>query len=123
MAARYRILFDYFFFKRFDEDDEPFVVLLTYDDEKNTVSIDRGKKEDPVKEKSIRRILNLQLLFNFTGDFYAQHWIQSALRWLDEKADGYRKNDFYKSYAEFLEDFDREIMCTRLSDNDLQKNI
>ena len=111
----YRILFDYFFFKRFDEDDEPFIAFLDFNE--NAIFIDRYNKE-----KTIRQILNLQLLFNFTGDFYAQHWIQSVLRWLKENIQEKIDNDFYESYAKFLEDFDREIMHARLSsDGDLQQ--
>ena len=82
---RYRILFDYFFFKRDKEKDEPFVAELKKDN--NNISIERNPKE-----QKVRQILNLQLLFNFTTDFYAQHWIQSVFKWLDDNK--FDNNDF-----------------------------
>jgi hypothetical protein len=110
---RYRILFDYFFFKRDKEKDEPFVAELKKDN--NNISIERNPKE-----QKVRQILNLQLLFNFTTDFYAQHWIQSVFKWLDGKFDN---NDFYENYIQFLEDFDKRIMKERLEDKPNLQNI
>lgn len=113
---RYRILYDNFFFKRFISDDEPFVAKLGVLDK--GIDIDRYSEKKP-----IRQILNMQLLFNFTGDFYAQHWIQSVLRWIsnNEKLKNFEDpEDFYCEYAHFLDGFDRSIMNARLANDDLQ---
>jgi uncharacterized protein with ParB-like and HNH nuclease domain len=113
---RYRILFDYFFFKRDKEKDEPFVAELKKDN--NNISIERNPKE-----QKVRQILNLQLLFNFTTDFYAQHWIQSVFKWLDDNKFDNNDFDFYENYIQFLEDFDKRIMKERLEDKPNLQNI
>ena len=113
---RYRLLFDYFFFKRDKETDEPFIAKLSLDGQ-DGISIDR---EAVNKEKNLRQIMNLQLLFNFTGDFHAQHWIQSVFDWLSTNSNF--DNSFYVSYVHFLESFDEKIMAERVSEKtDLQQ--
>lgn len=111
---RYRILYDYFFFKRFLSNDEPFIAKLG--DAAKGIDIDRYSSK-----RVIRQILNLQLLFNFSGDFYVQHWTQTVLRWIVNNLETYSLKEFYKKYVYFLEQFDRNIMNLRLNDGDLQK--
>lgn len=117
LLFRYRILFDYFFFKRYKNTDEPFVAKLTMGG--NEIEIKRlpGENDEKSKnyEKLFHSILNLQLLFNFTTDFFAQYWIQSAFIWLDGNLENFSDTDFYTDFKNFLENFDNKIMAQRLS--------
>lgn len=115
---RCRILYDYFFFKRFNADDEPFVPKLN--GAGNGIGIDRYSRD-----KQIRQILNLQLLFNFTGDFHAQHWMQSVLRLVSNNRQYIVAQNFqelYDEFVSFMEHFDQDIMYVRLANGDLQKH-
>ncbi len=116
---RYRILYDYFLLKRFSETDEPFLAKVSINESK--VQIDR--KTD---NETIYSIMNMQLLFNFTTDFFAQDWIHTVLKWLKSNLnDGSLKaqdNDFYQDYLTFLKSLDRQVALSRLKgDGDLKQ--
>ena len=96
-----RILYDYFIFKR-DDNDTPLLNI--------TKNIFTNQNQDEVKN-----ILMLQLLFNFTApQRIAQDWLAVALSWLDKNFD---QKDVYSGFSEELEKFDRTMALERLTDN------
>lgn len=96
-----RILYDYFIFKR-DDNDTPLLNI--------TRNIFTSQKQDEIKN-----ILMLQLLFNFTApQRIAQDWLAVALSWLDKNFD---QKDVYNLFSQELEKFDRTMALERLTDN------
>lgn len=96
-----RILYDYFIFKR-DDNDTPLLNI--------TKNIFTNQNQDEVKN-----ILMLQLLFNFTApQRIAQDWLAVALSWLDKN---FKKENVYSGFSEELEKFDRTMALERLTDN------
>ena len=95
-----RILYDYFIFKR-DDNDTPLLNI--------TKNIFTNQNQDEVKN-----ILMLQLLFNFTApQRIAQDWLAVALSWLDKNFD---QKDVYNLFSQELEKFDRTMALERLTD-------
>ncbi|MGJ0319137.1 DUF262 domain-containing HNH endonuclease family protein [Aliarcobacter cryaerophilus] len=95
-----RILYDYFIFKR-DDNDTPLLNI--------TRNIFTNQNQDEVKN-----ILMLQLLFNFTApQRIAQDWLAVALSWLDKNFD---QKDVYNLFSQELEKFDRTMALKRLTD-------
>ncbi|MFA7086106.1 MAG: DUF262 domain-containing protein [Aliarcobacter sp.] len=95
-----RILYDYFIFKR-DDNDTPLLNI--------TKNIFTSQNQDEVKN-----ILMLQLLFNFTApQRIAQDWLAVALSWLDKNFD---QKDVYNLFSQELEKFDRTMALERLID-------
>jgi len=95
-----RILYDYFIFKR-DDNDTPLLNI--------TKNIFTNQNQDEVKN-----ILMLQLLFNFTApQRIAQDWLAVALSWLDKNFD---QKDVYILFSQELEKFDRTMALERLTD-------
>ncbi|MCT7531312.1 DUF262 domain-containing protein [Aliarcobacter cryaerophilus] len=96
-----RILYDYFIFKR-DDNDTPLLNI--------TKNIFTNQNQDEVKN-----ILMLQLLFNFTApQRIAQDWLAVALSWLDKNFD---QKDVYNLFSQELEKFDRTMALERLTMN------
>lgn len=96
-----RILYDYFIFKR-DNNDAP--ILNT----SKNIFINQNQDE-------VKNILMLQLLFNFTApQRIAQDWLAVALSWLDKN---FKKENVYSGFSEELEKFDRTMALERLTDN------
>ena len=95
-----RILYDYFIFKR-DDNDTPLLNI--------TKNIFTNQNQDEVKN-----ILMLQLLFNFTApQRIAQDWLAVALSCLDKNFD---QKDVYNLFSQELEKFDRTMALERLTD-------
>lgn len=95
-----RILYDYFIFKR-DDNDTPLLNI--------TRNIFTSQNQDEIKN-----ILMLQLLFNFTApQRIAQDWLAVALSWLDKNFD---QKDVYNLFSQELEKFDRTMALERLTD-------
>ena len=98
---RMRLLYDYFIFKR-DDNDTP---LLN-----PTKNIFINQNQDEIKN-----ILMLQLLFNFTApQRIAQDWLAVSLSWLDKNFD---KENIYSIFSQELIKFDRTMALERLRDN------
>lgn len=96
-----RILYDYFIFKR-DDNDTPLLNI--------TKNIFTNQNQDEVKN-----ILMLQLLFNFTApQRIAQDWLAVALSWLDKN---FNEENVYSLFSEELEKFDRTMALERLTMN------
>ncbi len=97
---RMRLLYDYFIFKR-DDNDTP---LLN-----PTKNIFINQNQDEIKN-----ILMLQLLFNFTApQRIAQDWLAVSLSWLDKNFD---KENIYIIFSQELIKFDRTMALERLTD-------
>lgn len=97
---RMRLLYDYFIFKR-DDEEKPILGGV-----KTIISSD---------DSMSKNILMIQLLFNFTApQRLAQDWLAVALKWLNEH---YSSNDFSNDYFCFLESFDRIMAKERLSED------
>ncbi|MGJ0362192.1 DUF262 domain-containing protein [Aliarcobacter cryaerophilus] len=95
-----RILYDYFIFKR-DDNDTPLLNM--------TKNIFSNQNQDDIKN-----ILMLQLLFNFTApQRIAQDWLAVALSWLYKN---FSKEDIYNLFTQELKDFDRMMALERLTD-------
>ena len=96
-----RILYDYFIFKR-DDNDTPLLNI--------TKNIFTNQNQDEVKN-----ILMLQLLFNFTApQRIAQDWLAVALSCLDKN---FNEENVYSLFSEELEKFDRTMALERLTMN------
>lgn len=95
-----RIFYDYFIFKR-DDNDTPLLNI--------TKNIFTSQNQDEVKN-----ILMLQLLFNFTApQRIAQDWLAVALSWLDKN---FAQKDVYNLFLQELGKFDRLMALERLTD-------
>lgn len=114
---KYRILYDYFFFRRYEGDDEPFFALLGKNEDK--IDIDRTMPANSLAHQ----IMNIQLLFNFTTDFFAQNWIFPVLKWIKGKYKLEEIDDFYDEYKDFLEKLDSATMIERLKKGTDLKNL
>jgi len=113
----YRILYDYFVVKRQIDKDEPFFAVLKTTD--TGLGIDREASEK--NTNTSRAIMNLQLLFSFTTDFFAQDWIYTVLKWIKSLKKDVLNEKFYDRYLEFLKSLDKEAALTRLRKRDLKK--
>ena len=102
-----RILYDYFIFKR-DEKDKPFLDILKIEDKQVVL------KEN---DHETKKLLMLQLLFNFTSpQYFTQDWLAPTLQWLYKKRNNIFQNEFYSEYENFLADFDKDLAKVRLSE-------
>ncbi|BDY13887.1 DUF262 domain-containing protein [Hydrogenimonas cancrithermarum] len=113
----YRILYDYFVVKRQMDGDEPFFAVL--ETANKGLGIDRKAAEKDLKIS--RAIMNMQLLFNFTTDFFAQDWIYTVLKWIKSLENDVLSEKFYDRYLEFLKSLDKKAALTRLRKGDLKK--
>ncbi len=103
-----RILFDFFIFKRDNsENKKPFLKEI--------------KSDFTIKDENVN-ILMIQLLFNFSSNFYVQDWLSVTLKWLNENISKDIDN-FYKKYLSFLESFDRNLAKSRIKNESLTNSI
>lgn len=95
-----RIFYDYFIFKR-DDNDTPIINTT------KNISVEQN-------QNLVKNVLMLQLLFNFTApQRISQDWVAVALNWLNNN---YTENNVYIEFSNFLDKLDKNMALERLSE-------
>ncbi len=106
-----RILFDYYIFRREpNHKQSPYLKQIVYSND----------KEYHQKIKNLK-LLNIEILFNATSDFFTQDWIAPTLKFLQDKTkESKALFSHYKSLREYLSALDKRIAFERINNGKLQ---
>ena len=107
-----RVLFDYYIFRRTtDHEQAPYLKQIVISDIKKY----EHKSED-------FELVNIEILFNVTSDFFTQDWVAPALSFLNLKTkESGKLFEYYNNFRDFLNELDRVVAQERLGSGKLKE--